>query len=242
MELSGKKSIQSIVEDAPLHKYIKNIYLANTQKYLIDICKKHSVPFEIKPKEFFDKHYSNKRKYKYKYAIALLQNYSLLTLEQLLKKNDSDATIVILDHIHDPFNLGAILRTCAAAGIKGIIIPKHKQAPIHHHAVLKASQGYSLKVNITMVANLHQAILILKKYGYFIYSTALDKNSKSFAEIKYPKNSALVLGNEGNGVSQVIKKASDALIYIPMKNGVDSLNVSVATGILLFAIMQKQTQ
>lgn len=238
MELSGKKSIQTIVEDPSLSKYIKTVYLTNTQKYLIDICKKRSIHFEIKPKEFFDRNYSNKRKYKYKYAIAVLQSYSILNLEQLIKINNHEGPMVMLDHIHDPFNLGAILRTCAAAGIKGIIIPKNKQAPIDHHAVLKSSQGYSLKVHIAAVPNLHQSILTLKKYGYLIYSAAIDVSSRNFKEIEYAKSSVLVMGNEGNGVSHIIKKSSDALIHIPMQKGVDSLNVSVAAGIIIFEMIK----
>ncbi|GCE63222.1 23S rRNA (guanosine(2251)-2'-O)-methyltransferase RlmB [Candidatus Mycoplasma haematohominis] len=238
MEISGKKSIQTLIQDPDLKPLIKVIYLSNTQDYLIQLCKEHNTPFEIKNKAFFDHHYSDKTKYKYKYAIALLKKQKEITLEQLIEKNKK-GVVVILDHLQDPFNLGAILRTCAAAGVVGVIIPKDKQAPTNHNAVLKASQGYSLKIDIVTVPNLHRAILTLKKNNYWIYAAELDKSAKKFREVEYQPKSALIMGTEGDGVSHILKSVSDFLVYIPMQEGIDSLNVSVATGIILFEMTRQ---
>lgn len=242
MEISGKKAIRALVQDADLRKLINVVYLFNTQKDLIQVCKQNKVNYEIKSKVFFDTHYSDKTQYKYKYAIALIKKTPELSLDKFLDKHKGkDGLIVILDHIHDPFNLGAILRTCAASNALGVIIPKDNQAPVNHNSVLKASQGYSLKIDVVSVANLHQTVLKLKKHGYWIYSSDLSSESKNFRNIQYNSKSALILGNEGNGVSHILKQASDVLIHIPMNPVIDSLNVSVAAGILLFEMAKFDT-
>lgn len=238
MEISGKKSIQTLIQDPELKHLIKNIYLADTQEYLINLCKKNKVPFQIKNKTFFDQNYSDKTKYKYKHAIAIIKKQQEITLNQLIEKNKK-GIVVIIDHLQDPFNLGAILRTCSAAGVSGVIIPKNNQAPVNHNAVLKASQGYSLKMDIVAVPNLHKAVLELKNNGYWVYAAELSKSAKNFREVEYQKKSALIMGTEGDGVSSLLQKVSDFLVYIPMKEGIDSLNVSVAAGILIFEITRQ---
>lgn len=166
MIISGRKAIHAIIQNDSIRHLIRVVYLSPTQTYTIDLCREYRVNYEVKAKDFFDKNYGNKTKYKYKYAIAILKQQPTISLSELLKLKSKSGLVVVLDHIQDPFNLGAILRTCAAANVDGVIMPKHNIAPVNHDATLKASQGLSLFVNIVVVGNLVQAISELKKSGY----------------------------------------------------------------------------
>ena len=140
--------------------------------------------------------------------------------------------IVILDHIEDPHNFGAIIRTCAAAGIKSIIIPKDRSVKVTD-TVVKTSAGTINKVKIIMVSNLIDCIKKLKKLNYYIYGA--DADGDNYQNIDYSGKKVLIIGNEGKGISPLVKKNCDFLISIPLKNNVESLNASVAAGILIYA-------
>lgn len=141
--------------------------------------------------------------------------------------------IVILDHLEDPHNFGAIIRTCEAAGIKDIIIPKDRSVNINS-TVMKTSVGCLDKVNIASVTNIVKSIEYLKKQGYWIIGTDMD--GTDYKEIDYSGKIAIVVGNEGNGMSRLVKESCDFIASIPMKGTVNSLNASVATAIILFEI------
>ncbi len=139
--------------------------------------------------------------------------------------------VVLLDHIEDPHNLGAIIRTCTCAGVKEIIIPKDRAAKVNE-TVIKVSAGTIDKVDIIMTPNLVNAINYLKEKNYFVYAT--DMKGENYKKLDYSGKKVLVIGNEGSGVSRLVKESSDFTISIDMKNNTDSLNASVAAGILIF--------
>lgn len=139
--------------------------------------------------------------------------------------------IVILDHLEDPHNFGAIIRTCEAAGITDIIIPKDRSVSVNS-TVMKTSVGCLDRVNIASVTNIVSSIDYLKKNGYWIIGT--DMNGTDYKEIDYSGKIAIVVGNEGNGMSRLVKESCDFIASIPMKGTVNSLNASVATAIILF--------
>ena len=141
--------------------------------------------------------------------------------------------VVILDHLEDPHNLGAIIRTCEAAGIKDIILPKDRSVQVNS-TVMKTSAGCLDKVNIYQVTNLVQTINNLKKQGFWIIGT--DMTGTDYKAIDYQGKIAIVIGNEGNGMSRVVKESCDFIAGIPMQGTVNSLNDSVAAGIILFEI------
>lgn len=143
--------------------------------------------------------------------------------------------VVMLDHIEDPHNLGAIIRTCECAGVNSIIIPKDRQALINS-TVVKVSAGAIENVKIIMVSNLVNAINILKKKGYFIY--AADMDGTDFHAIDYGTKRALIVGNEGKGISRLVEENADYLISIPMKGKINSLNASVSAGILIYEMIR----
>jgi len=145
---------------------------------------------------------------------------------------DSDV-IVILDHLEDPHNFGAIIRTCEAAGIKDIVIPRDRSVSVNS-TVMKTSVGCLDRVRIASVTNIVQTIEYLKKNGYWVIGTDMD--GTDYKKLDYNGKIVIVIGNEGNGMSRLVKESCDFIASIPMKGTVNSLNASVATAIILFEI------
>lgn len=146
-----------------------------------------------------------------------------------------NAKIVILDHLEDPHNLGAIIRTCEAAGITGIIIPKDRSVDVNS-TVMKTSAGALENTKLAKVTNLVKVIDDLKENGYWIVGTAMDGNY-DYRDIDYTGKMALVIGNEGNGISKAVMNECDYLARIPMYGKINSLNASVAAGIMIYEVI-----
>ena len=141
----------------------------------------------------------------------------------------------MLDHLEDPHNFGAIIRTCECAGIKSIIIPSNRSVQVND-TVVKVSVGAIEHVKIIMVNNLTNAINKLKEMGYFIY--AADMFGEDYRNIDYASKKVLIIGNEGSGISRIVKDNSDFLVKIPMKGKINSLNASTSAGILIYGMMR----
>ena len=144
---------------------------------------------------------------------------------------DDAKLVVILDHIEDPHNFGAIIRTCEAAGVDGIIIPKDRACEVNS-TVIKVSTGAIKNIKICEVVNLNRSIQYLKDHGYWIVGT--DMNGTDYKKIDYSGKTGIVIGNEGKGMSSLVKNNCDFIASIPMNGKVNSLNASVATGIIVF--------
>ena len=153
-------------------------------------------------------------------------------------QNDEIEVVVLLDHLEDPHNLGAIIRTCEAAGVDAIIIPKDRQVQLNA-TVMKTSVGTLDNVKIISVTNLVNAIERLKKAGFWVVGTALE-NSVDYRTIDYSGKIALVIGNEGAGLSSLVAKKCDFLVKIPMYGKTNSLNASVAAGIMIYEIIRNR--
>ena len=164
--------------------------------------------------------------------VGEVEDYKYFELNDL----DNDV-IVILDHLEDPHNLGAIIRTCEAAGFDNIIIPKNRSVSING-TVVKTSVGTIERVKIAQVTNLNNAIQTLKKKGYWIIGT--DMIGTDYKELDYNGKVAIVIGNEGVGISRLVKENCDFIATIPMNGQVNSLNASVAAGVLLFEILRQR--
>lgn len=148
-----------------------------------------------------------------------------------------DSLIVILDHIEDPHNFGAIIRTCEAAGVKGIIIPKDRSVEVNA-TVIKVSTGSIKNMKIAQVTNLNRTIEYLKKEGFWIVGT--DMEGTNYYDIDYKGKTAIIIGNEGNGMSRLVSENCDFIAKIPMKGTTNSLNASVATGIVIFEAIKQR--
>ena len=141
--------------------------------------------------------------------------------------------LVMLDHLEDPHNFGAIIRTCVAAGIKEIIIPKDRSVKVTD-TVVKTSAGMCDHLKIIMVNNLVDTLKKLQKMGYFVY--AADMAGQDYRDVSYSNKKVLVIGNEGKGISRLVKEQSDVVIKIPLSAEAESLNASVAAGILIYGM------
>jgi len=147
--------------------------------------------------------------------------------------------LLILDSIQDTHNVGAILRSADCSGVDGIIITKNNSAPINE-TVVKTSAGASEHVKITLINNLAQTIDELKKKGFWIVGSYLE-GAKDYTKIDYKVPIAVIVGNEEKGIRKLTADKCDHLVRIPMKGRIQSLNVSVATGVLLFEILRQRS-
>ena len=168
--------------------------------------------------------------------ILYIPDYKYKTLNEVLETEPQ--FLVLLDHLEDPHNLGAIIRTCEAAGVDAIIMPKDRQVMINS-TVMKTSVGTLDNMNIVAVTNLVQTIEELKKQGYWIVGTALE-NSVDYRDIDYSGKTALVIGNEGSGISRLVAKSCDFIAKIPMYGTTNSLNASVAAGIMIYEVIRNR--
>lgn len=141
--------------------------------------------------------------------------------------------LLLLDGIEDPYNFGAMLRSAVAAGVGGVIVPKHGMAPFNA-AVLKASAGTASQIPVARVGNLGNQIMALKERGYWVVG-AEGTGETTVWDMDWDRPLALVMGSEGSGLSKRVADACDYLVSIPLRGPAESLNVSVAAGILLFA-------
>lgn len=151
-------------------------------------------------------------------------------------KDGEESLVLILDGITDPHNLGAILRSSDQFGVDLVVIPERRSGQVNE-TVHKVSSGAASYVKTATVTNLNREIEELKKNGFWIY--AADMAGESSYKIKFAPRTAIVMGSEGSGISELVRKNSDYIVSIPMQGHIDSLNVSVATGILLYEVRRK---
>lgn len=189
---------------------------------------------KINPQVLSKKEFLRFDKYSHQGIILYIEDFKYCELEDFMDEENSK--VVILDHLEDPHNLGAIIRTCEAAGINGIIIPKDRSVSVNS-TVMKTSAGALENVKISMVTNLNQTIKTLKNNGFWIVGTDME-NSIDYREIDYSGKIALVIGSEGFGMSESIRKSCDFIARIPMNGKINSLNASVAAGIMIYEVIR----
>ncbi|MFA7228913.1 MAG: 23S rRNA (guanosine(2251)-2'-O)-methyltransferase RlmB [Melioribacteraceae bacterium] len=173
-------------------------------------------------------------------VIALKSSQKYFELNELIEKSKASVNplLLLLDSIQDTHNLGAILRTAECAGADGVIITTNQSAPINE-TVEKIAAGAVSHLRICKVVNLVRTIEDLKKNGFWIVGTHVN-GEKNYNQLDYKMPVALVMGNEEKGIRKLVAENCDFLVKIPMKGKIDSLNVSVSTGILLFEINRQR--
>ena len=169
-----------------------------------------------------------------------IRSYSLEEVLQSIPSEKKYPLIVILDGIEDPHNLGAIIRTCDAFSVDGIIMKKRGEVPLNG-TVAKVSTGAINYVKVAVVANLNQAIEKLKQNGYWVVSSD-GSATQSYLDVDYNSPIALVVGSEGFGISKLVLKNSDFIVKIPMTGHVNSLNASVASAILISGVVASRSK
>ncbi len=233
----GKNAVLSFLQaNQVLEIYVENhfkdaSFLAKIKEYKVKIYEKN--------KSFLDDLTQNT---KHQGVVAKIKDFVYApyqeTIEKIKKMNNP--TLLMLDGIEDPHNLGAIIRTVEAFHVEGIIIKKHHQAPINA-TVAKVSTGAIANVKIMQVTNLTQTLIDLKEKGFWIVA-AEAYQGVDYQTMDYQMPLVLVVGSEGFGISRLVKEQADFNVFIPMQGKVNSLNVSVATAILLAHIQTHKGQ
>ena len=167
------------------------------------------------------------------------QEYSTVDdILELARQRNEDPFIIICNEIEDPHNLGAIIRTAEAAGAHGIIIPKRRSASLNV-TVAKSASGALEYMKVARVTNISSEIDRLKAEGVWVFGADMDGEDYSLTDFSCP--CALVIGNEGKGIGPLVAKKCDAIISLPMKGKINSLNASVAAAILMYAVVKSRS-
>ena len=231
MLVSGRNNVKEILRD---NLVVKKAYLQNNfnEQDIITLLNKKKINIEYQDKYKLDKIIKNN----HQGVILEIDDYKYYSLDDIIG-NREKCNIIILDHLEDPHKLGAIIRTVEASGIDGIILPINRSVSVNE-TVMKTSVGTLFNVKICQVTNLMNTIKALKKQGCWIYGA--DMNGEDFKNIKYPNKTCLIIGNEGDGLSRIVRESCDFIVSIPMTGKVNSLNASVAAGILMYSIVSNK--
>lgn len=233
MYVYGKNVIKALIDN---NKKINKVYLSDNfnDSSLLDSINNLNVEIKTLPKQELDKI----EKGNHQGIIALTDDYKYVSENEMLSNMSENPFVVILDHLEDPHNFGAIIRTCEAAGVDYIIIPKDRSVGVTS-TVVKTSVGAIYNVNIVMVTNLNNTIKKLKEKGLWIVGTDMV-NSTLYDEIDYKVPIGIIIGNEGSGMKSLVGKNCDFIARIPMIGKVNSLNASVAAGIMIYEVLRQR--
>ena len=230
MIVFGKNVAREVIDSG---KEIKKVYLANNfeDKYILEYLEKNNIKINKMDKRILDQKFKGNHQ-----GIALeIEDYKYSSIDEI-----KDASfLVMLDHLEDPHNFGAIIRTCEASGVDAIIIPKKRSVEITS-TVMKVSAGALNNIKIVEVSSLAQTIEKLKKDGFWFYGTDMD--GTNYTKVAYDKKTCLVIGAEGNGISKLVSEKCDYIISIPMTGKINSLNASVAAGITIYEVVRQRNE
>ena len=231
--LYGKNVVKQLLYDK---SDIQKLYLAIKDSQIEQLALKNHLKIERVDKAFLDKVCKSTNHQ----GVAVLKNeYKEYTVEQIVESaKGHNGLIVMLDELNDPHNLGAILRTCDCVGADGVIIKKNNAVGLNS-TVAKVSVGAIDTVKVASVTNLTKTIDYLKKQGYWVYGTGFEK-AIDYREPDYDHNVIVVIGNEGKGITRLVKDNCDYIVKLPMVGKISSLNASCATAVLLYEVFNKR--
>ena len=239
-QIEGRNAVLELLESG---RDVNKIYIIKGERKgsinkIIAIANEKKIIIVEKDKKQMDNMAQSEN---YQGVIAVVPPYEYVEVEDILdvaKEREEDAFILILDGIEDTHNLGAIIRTAETAGVHGIIIPKRRAAGVNS-TVSKVACGALEYMKIARVNNVTETIKKLKDNGVWICGTAVDAENYHFnQDLTGPL--AIVIGNEGKGMSDLVKKNCDFLVKIPMVGKVESLNASVSTGIITYEALKQR--
>ena len=214
------------------HEKINKIFLSDkfNDKEIFNLIKKNKIKYTIVPNKVLD----SKVNGLHQGIIIEVDDVLTHDFEYIKNIRKENPLVVMLDHLEDPHNFGAIIRTCEALGVDAIIIPNDRNVGINA-TVVKTSAGAIYNMPIVRVANLSATTSKLKDIGYWIVGTDMDGDD--YTKINYNSPICLIIGNEGSGISNIIRKNCDYIASIPMVGNINSLNASVSCGIILSRIV-----
>ena len=233
MQIYGKNVA---IEKLKSNNKINKIYISNkfNDREILSLIEKKNINTKVLDNKLLDK----MCKGLHQGIILEVEDVKTYKYEDVIPNIDKEyPLVVILDHLEDPHNLGAIIRSSEAFGVDAIILPNDRSVQITS-TVVKTSVGTIEKIKIITVPNLNNTIKKLKDDGYWIVGT--DMEGTNYTEIDYNTKIAIVIGNEGKGISRLVGENCDYLAKIPMKGTVNSLNASVACGIFLSEIVRSR--
>ncbi|MCR5553212.1 MAG: 23S rRNA (guanosine(2251)-2'-O)-methyltransferase RlmB [bacterium] len=236
MQIEGKNAVNELLNSNLTIEKISVLDKTTDAKLreIINQAREKGIKVEFVPKTNLDK---NSQTGHHQGVIALATEFVYADLEDVVSKNkNGNLFFIILDNVMDPHNLGSVLRVADCAGVTAVIIPKNRSAVVNE-TVIRTSAGATAFVPVCKVTNLASAIKYLKENGVWVY--AADMNGKDMSEVNLKGNVAIVIGNEGSGVSDLVKKESDEIISIPMFGKINSLNASVSAGILAYEVVKQ---
>ena len=237
LRIYGRKVI---LEALNANVRIKRIYLADYENpsrdflNLVELIERSGIPYKVVNKNKIDNLVQGENS---QGVVADVEEMRYYTLDEVLDDKDSADLSIILDRIQDPHNFGAIIRTAAAVGVDFVVIPKKSSVKVTP-AVVKVSAALVFRVPIVLETNLTRVIDKLKKRDFWIYGASTG--GKLYAQADFSYKTALVFGNEGSGIRRLILENCDEIISIPMKSGVDSLNVAVSAGIIMYEVLRQR--
>ena len=233
MKIEGRNAVrEALISGTQIAKLVaSNSSKDKVFNDIIKLAKQNKVKIQFVSNDVLDRESITK---KHQGLIAVVEEYKYCEVDDILsnaKEHGVDPFILVLDGVEDPHNLGSIIRVCDCLGVSGVIIPKNRACGVNE-TVIKTSAGATSYVNIAKVTNLNDTIKYLQNNGVWVYACELGGQDISKANLTGPI--AIVMGSEGFGVSALTKKLCDGIVTIDMVGKVNSLNVSVATGIALY--------
>ena len=222
---------RNTVDAALDNKRVRKVYILDKHDLLKKVIE-NKIEYEIVDRNKLDR--LSKRE-NHQGIIAEVKSFEYASLKDIMKKENG--FIVMLDNLNDVHNLGAIIRTCECAGVDGLIYKKNNNVRVNE-TVAKVASGALEYLKIVEVTNLSNTIQVLKDNGYWIYGSAGDSND-SYDNFDYKENVVLVIGSEGEGISRLVKKNCDYIISLPLKGKINSLNASVAAGIVIYEVVKQ---
>ncbi|TCS81567.1 23S rRNA (guanosine(2251)-2'-O)-methyltransferase RlmB [Tepidibacillus fermentans] len=238
--IMGKNSVfEALQSDRSINKiYIAEGIQKSSLHKLLTLAKEKRVITQFCPKKKLDQITENGNHQGVVASIASYEYSDLVDLVQKAKKGNKPPFFVLLDEIEDPHNLGSILRTSDVVGVDGVIIPKRRSVGLTA-TVSKTSAGAIEYVPVSRVTNLAQTIDFLKEEGFWIVGT--DASAKQmYHEVDYKMPVVIVIGSEGKGISRLVREKCDYMVKLPMQGHVNSLNASVAAGIILYEVYRNR--
>lgn len=204
---------------------------------VIGACREHGIAWNKVPRETIAKFVAPGANHQGVIAFSAAAEY--VSTDEILESNPSAALILVLDGVEDPRNLGAILRVAECAGADGVVIPERRAVGLNE-TVAKSSAGAIEYVKVAKAGNLNRLIEELKERNIWVVGTSMDAKI-DHTEWDWDRPSAIVLGGEGGGLHRLVAENCDVLVKIPMYGKIDSLNVSVAAGVLLFEARRQRS-
>lgn len=238
MLIEGRNAVrEALKSDMTINKVIFDKMLENRKDDVVKSAFEKKVKVEFLPKSVLDKKSKTSHHQGYIAEVVDFEYSSVEKILQVAKQKNEKNFIVILDGIEDPHNFGAIIRSCECAGVHGIIIGKNRCAQVNE-TVIKTSTGSIANMPIARVSNIKDAIEELKENGVWVYGAEIG--GENIYKQKLDRNIAVVIGSEGSGIRPVVKSHCDGIITLPLKGNVNSLNASVACGIVIFEILRQR--